>query len=221
MKSYTYFLIATLLGSMLLFISCNKDKDPPVITILGDNPYRIELGETYQDPGATAVDDTDGDVTTSIQTTIDVNTNLKGIYHVTYAVTDQEGNSIEEVRTVIVFNSVDFLTGDWDVTDHKVDPQGNPTQSDYVETIIPSDSINGRFWVSTFGSYTNGIVYINKVTGSEYEIPQQEVQCGTPSKNRRFMGTATVTDTNNIVVNYTEIVAPENFTGSATYVRQE
>ena len=39
---------------------CNKeDTTPPDITILGNNPFNLEVLATYNDPGATAEDDED------------------------------------------------------------------------------------------------------------------------------------------------------------------
>ena len=42
------------------------DTTAPVITLLGDNPMTIEVGSTFTDPGATATDNYDGDLTSSI-----------------------------------------------------------------------------------------------------------------------------------------------------------
>ena len=51
-----------------VFSYCYEDKDcfvfdttPPVITLLGDNPAVVGVGEEYVDAGATAFDDVDGD----------------------------------------------------------------------------------------------------------------------------------------------------------------
>ena len=54
------------------------DSNPPVITILGDNPAIVELGESYTDAGATASDDS-GSATLVTSGTVDTNT--VGSYH--------------------------------------------------------------------------------------------------------------------------------------------
>jgi hypothetical protein len=51
--------------------SSGSDGDPtdaaaPVIIMLGADPLSLSVGDTYIDPGATATDDTDGDITVSI-----------------------------------------------------------------------------------------------------------------------------------------------------------
>lgn len=80
------------------------DTDPPVITVIGDNPIDVEQGTVYTDQGATALDDVDGDVTPSIITTgadlVDTST-IGASFTVTYDVTDAAGNAaIPATRTV-------------------------------------------------------------------------------------------------------------------------
>jgi len=82
------------------------DTTPPVITLLGSTPVTIEVHSTYTDAGATALDDYDGDLTSSIVTVNPVNTNLVGIYTVTYDVADSNGNSaVQVIRTVNVVDT--------------------------------------------------------------------------------------------------------------------
>lgn len=102
MKSKALFGFGLLLFVSLL-ISCNKDNDPPVITVLGSNSMIHCIGAEYVDPGATAVDEEDGDVTDKINTTINVNPDVEGTYTVLYTVEDKAGNSATATRTVDVF----------------------------------------------------------------------------------------------------------------------
>jgi len=79
------------------------DTTPPVITLNGNMAINVALGSTYVDAGATATDDVDGNLTSSIVTVNSVNTAVLGTYTVTYNVTDLSGNAATEVvRTVIV-----------------------------------------------------------------------------------------------------------------------
>jgi hypothetical protein len=92
---------------MIFSFACKKDKDKdttaPLITIIGDNPYIVGSGTTYNDPGATAYDETDGDITSKIVMTNNVNTADTGTYHVNYNVADNAGNvATEMTRTVKV-----------------------------------------------------------------------------------------------------------------------
>lgn len=85
-----------------IFFSCNKDKDPPVITVVGFNPVSHCIGSDYIDEGATAVDEEDGDISDKINTVINVNTDVEGSYTVLYTVEDNSGNSATATRTVNV-----------------------------------------------------------------------------------------------------------------------
>ncbi|NQV92953.1 DUF5011 domain-containing protein [Candidatus Kaiserbacteria bacterium] len=73
------------------------DTTAPVITIVGNNPVTVELNSVYIDEGATATDDTDGDITSSIIAINSVDTTTVGTYTVVYNVTDQVGNNAVEV----------------------------------------------------------------------------------------------------------------------------
>jgi LPXTG-motif cell wall-anchored protein len=81
------------------------DTEKPKITLKGDNPMTVELGSTFEDPGATATDNVDGDLTDKIQVTGEVNTDEYGTYTVTYSVTDSSGNTATATRTVHVVKS--------------------------------------------------------------------------------------------------------------------
>lgn len=78
------------------------DTVDPVITINGDNPDTIWVGETYVEAGATAIDEKDGDLTASIDTNSQVNNAAAGSYNVVYTVSDAAGNSDTATRVVVV-----------------------------------------------------------------------------------------------------------------------
>lgn len=79
------------------------DTTAPVITLVGDSEVTVYLNDTYIDDGATASDDTDGDITANIVTVNPVNTAVQDTYTVTYNVSDAASNAATEVtRTVVV-----------------------------------------------------------------------------------------------------------------------
>ena len=103
------------------------DTNVPVISLIGSD-VNVVYGSIYVDSGATATDNVDGNLTSSIITFNDVNTFLVGTYVVTYNVTDSNGNSaIEVIRNV---NVVDSNTGETDITPPvvtEVTPVPSPT----------------------------------------------------------------------------------------------
>ena len=83
------------------------DKTPPQITLLGENPMRLSVGEAFKDPGATAKDDVDGDLSGKITLSGKVDTKKEGEYTLTYSVTDSAGNSATARRVVKVVPAPD------------------------------------------------------------------------------------------------------------------
>src|SRR5690606_33089964 len=61
-----------------------EDTTPPVITLNGDAEVTVEAGDTWTDPGATATDIVDGDLTDAIVAVGDVNTNVPASYTIIY-----------------------------------------------------------------------------------------------------------------------------------------
>ena len=91
-------------GELLSDIALSElvDDTPPVLTILGSNPVTVECGSTYTDAGATATDVPDGDLTSQIIVTNNVNTSVPGDYTVDYSVTDSSNNTVTGQRVVQV-----------------------------------------------------------------------------------------------------------------------
>ncbi len=56
----------------------------------------------YADPGATAIDDIDGDITDKIEVSGTVDSTVVGTHALTYSVADRAGNVASVTRTVIV-----------------------------------------------------------------------------------------------------------------------
>jgi len=80
------------------------DNNPPVITLVGAANVNVTRGNAYNEAGATAVDQEDGDLTASIIIAGDVvDTAVTGTYIITFNVADSSGNAADEViRTVLV-----------------------------------------------------------------------------------------------------------------------
>ncbi len=78
------------------------DTTPPVISLNGANPLFVECGEPFFDPGATASDGFDGDLSNAISSSGQVDARAPGTYAIAYAVSDFTGNASTATRTVIV-----------------------------------------------------------------------------------------------------------------------
>src|SRR5690606_31318125 len=79
------------------------DVTAPVITLVGPEKIELEVGDQYVEPGATAVDDVEGDVSSRIAVRGSVDPAIVGTYTIVYEVADRVGNSATPVsRTVEV-----------------------------------------------------------------------------------------------------------------------
>ncbi len=83
-----------------------KDKEKPSIQFNGLNEINIALGTSFQDPGYSASDNCDGDITKSVKISGNVDTNKEGTYTLTYKVTDLMGNSTEINRKINVYKNI-------------------------------------------------------------------------------------------------------------------
>ena len=79
-----------------------KDETPPVLTLLGDSTITIQAGSKFTDPGYTANDNIDGDITDRVTVSNDHNIYKAGTYTITYTVTDNFGNTATATRTLVV-----------------------------------------------------------------------------------------------------------------------
>ena len=86
----------------------SPDTTPPVITITGDNPAHLHVGDAYIDPGATVTDNVDQNlgVHTFVGSTpldqVFIDTSTTTTYHIDYVATDSAGNTATSTRAVIV-----------------------------------------------------------------------------------------------------------------------
>ncbi|HNT87126.1 MAG TPA: DUF5011 domain-containing protein [Candidatus Hydrogenedentes bacterium] len=86
----------------VLVLDPGIDYEPPVITLLGGEIVAVEQYQPYIEPGYTAVDDVDGDITGWVEVEGAVDTAVLGDYELTYRVSDSAGNAASVTRTVRV-----------------------------------------------------------------------------------------------------------------------
>ncbi len=83
-------------------VNVNQDATIPVITLIGASTINLNIGDSYIEQGATAIDNFDGDITANIVTTGTVNSASAGTYLVNYNVNDAAGNSANTVTRMVV-----------------------------------------------------------------------------------------------------------------------
>ena len=83
------------------------DTEAPVITLNGDVNITLTLGESYEELGAIAYDQRDGDVNVTISGSVD--SSIEGTYSITYTARDKVDNTIQVTRTVTVVSQVEDM----------------------------------------------------------------------------------------------------------------
>lgn len=84
-------------------LEVGRDMVKPVITMLGQDTVYVEVNKSYTDPGATALDNLEGNITSKIIKTSTVDTSQVGFYTIAYNVSDVYGNQADtKIRVVAV-----------------------------------------------------------------------------------------------------------------------
>ena len=79
-----------------------NDITAPELTLQGSSTVYLTIGNNFVDPGYTAIDDAEGDITDKVKVTTDFDKTTAGTYTVTYTVTDNYGNTTETTRKIVV-----------------------------------------------------------------------------------------------------------------------
>jgi beta-glucanase (GH16 family) len=132
------------------------DQVAPVITLTGSTSITIEQGTDFSEPGWSASDNVDDALTVTTEGT--VNSDLVGVYTLTYSTSDSAGNTTSVTRTVTVVDTtppVISLNGAAEIThsfgEQYVDAGATATDSSDGE-ITPTSS--GTVDVNSPGAYT-------------------------------------------------------------------
>lgn len=80
------------------------DLTKPVISLKGDVKTYIKVGTAYSDPGFSASDNIDGDMTSKVTVSGSVDTSKMGINTITYSVADSFGNQTSVTRKIYVYH---------------------------------------------------------------------------------------------------------------------
>ncbi|WP_193556228.1 immunoglobulin-like domain-containing protein [Paenibacillus ginsengarvi] len=141
------------------------DTTSPDLTLLGANPYQIARGKAYAEPGATARDRLEGDLSAAIVIKGAVDTNIPGLYTLTYEVSDSSGNKASLKRTVQVYSN----EGGGGPTDPETDTDTDTPSEPVTEEQPPKPAVTGvdilvNGKVEKVGKETTGVVNGQQVT---------------------------------------------------------
>ena len=170
-----------------VIVSSIPDTTPPVITLNGPSTLLITMGDNWTDPGATASDNVDGDLTSSITSSGTIDTSTTGSYTLIYSVSDTAGNTASVIRTLIVSldlpptitltgsSTITLLVGDTYIEDGCI--ATDEVDGDLTSSIITTGTVD----TSTVGTYT--LVYSVSDTGNNTASVTRTIAVKTPPDN--------------------------------------
>lgn len=130
-----------------------KDEDSPAIELKGNSTIYLYVGNSYNEPGYTASDNCDGDITDKVEVSGNVNTSSSGTYKITYSVTDSNDNSSSVERTVIVRKKNVYNTyGDGIV--YLTFDDGPSERTREILNILDEEGVKATFFVCGANEYT-------------------------------------------------------------------
>ena len=123
-----------------------EDIEKPVVTLNGGEVVSICANEVYKEPGYTATDNCDSDLTNQVVVDGSVDNSLIGEYQLTYQVKDKAGNEGSASRKVVVSDSdapgVVYLT---------FDDGPNEGTTDVILDILKEEGVQATFFVTNKG----------------------------------------------------------------------
>lgn len=104
-----------------------KDIESPVINLIGNKEIKMIVGEEYKEPGYSAIDNCDGDITSNVDIISNIDIYTPGDYEIKYIVNDSSNNKLEIIRkievkrkqvTIVPGGSTIYLTFDDGPSEH-------------------------------------------------------------------------------------------------------
>ncbi len=188
MKKYILgILVIVLVG----FVSCIKrDDTPPIINMNPPDSLAHILNTPYTDPGATATDEADGNITNNMYIKSDLDVNMVGEYTIVYSVIDKQGNEASPAtRWIFVYNQAWSYAGQYNVTETEVFPSVGATE--FTAIVKADTTFNNRISFLSFAGSTANAVY-GDIYDSVIIIPFQIV--GNDTISIAIQGSGSIND---------------------------
>ncbi|HRZ42821.1 MAG TPA: DUF5011 domain-containing protein [Bacteroidales bacterium] len=198
-------ILGVVAAMLMVFSACETDDlVNPVITLTGADTIEIVLNDAagFTDPGATATDDKDGDLTAQIIKTGTVDVAKIGSYELTYSVSDNAGNQATVKRIVNVIVEQATYAGIWNVTEVITGSNPDPNWV-YSATVAASGTDVMKLIITNFGGFANFNANITFDKFGNFTIPNQAVIGAPEAATIEGEGTSTTSDDGTtLTINY-------------------
>ena len=128
-----------------------EDKTAPIITLSNPNKETIYVGGAYHKSDYTATDNCDGDITSKVVVTENVDPNKTGTYNITYHVTDNANNSTEVVKVIKVIARPTYDSNSLGVIYLTFDDGPKEGTTNTILDILKEEGIKATFFVTNSG----------------------------------------------------------------------
>ena len=158
------------------------DKEKPTLKLKGKQTLETEYGKDYKEPGYTAIDNYDGNITSKVKIIGEVNTNKLGTYKLKYQVSDASLNIDEKTRTIKVVDKTPpeiTLNGKERITiklNSEYKEPGFSSIDNYDGDLTDKVTISGNIDTTTLGVYK--LLYEVTDKNGNYSSKYRIVQVG-------------------------------------------
>ena len=169
----------------------------PEISLSGEATVSVEGATLFSDPGATATDFEDGNLSSAITTTGTVNLQVVGSYQLVYTATDSSGIDVQVSRTVNVVDTtapVITLTGDATIT-HEAATAYTDEGAGWADTVDGSGTLtaSGTVDVNMVGTYVLTYDYTDAAGNAAVQVSRTVNVVDTTIPVITLIGDATIT----------------------------
>lgn len=141
-----------------------EDKENPVISLKGNTNMYIRINSNFSDPMYSAFDNCDGDITSRVSVSGNVDTTRAGSYKLTYSVSDSSSNSSSVTRNVYVYSG----NGDGTRVIYLTFDDGPSAYTGELLNILARYNVKATFFVTN--SRSNYAYYIREAYNQGHSI---------------------------------------------------
>lgn len=124
------------------------DSEKPSIILNGDKEVYLYRGNEYIEEGYSAIDNCDGNMTSLVKISSNLNINENGKYEIKYSVIDKEGNKAEAIRKINVYDDASMTITPKGKTIYLTFDDGPNANTEKLLDILKKYNVKATFFVT-------------------------------------------------------------------------